>query len=296
MKRGVPDDFDAQATGGRATRRKNQRTRQAGRLVPRTDWLSDTLVFWTGEPEAIPRLENAPLPLRAVLQDRLADLPAGLYAVRLDLPDAARTHPDRSRREPSLRTTSGPLHVRVTALDVVTPSAWPARRGPSRPRRDSRRLPPASWVPWTTGARRCESDWPTTAARRTGSRRGARAWQARWRSRRGRSGSAEVRSLALFCKGYVDTPEALDWWIEALAAEEPGFGEHDGERLRRLLQEPVPAVRDARTAPDWRREELGWEACRALLWLGIDAPSLAAEQEQALGLGRRHRATLTGKG
>jgi hypothetical protein len=94
----------------------------------------------------------------------------------------------------------------------------------------------------------------------------------------------DERSFTLFCKGYVDTPEPFDWWIEALAAEGRGSGEHDRERLRSILQDPVPAERDGRTAPDWRREELGWEARRALLWLGADAPSLPAEQQKALGL------------
>ena len=103
--------------------------------------------------------------------------------------------------------------------------------------------------------------------------------------------AAEERALSLFCKGYVDTLEPFDWWIEALAAEEPGFGEHDRDRLRSLLHESVSVARDARTSPDWRREELGWQACRALLWLGADAPPLPARQEQALGLDARHRLT-----
>ena len=94
----------------------------------------------------------------------------------------------------------------------------------------------------------------------------------------------DERSFTLFCKGYVDTPEPFDWWIEALSGEAPGSGEHDRERLRSMLQAPVPAARDRRTAPDWRPEELKWEASRALLWLGADAPSLPAEQRAALGL------------
>jgi hypothetical protein len=57
-----------------------------------------------------------------------------------------------------------------------------------------------------------------------------------------------------------------------------------------MLQAPVPAARDRRTVPDWRREELKQEAFRALLWLGADAPSLPAEQRAALGLDVSHTA------
>lgn len=99
--------------------------------------------------------------------------------------------------------------------------------------------------------------------------------------------AAEERSLSLFCTGYVDTPEPFDWWIEELAAIDQPSALRDREWLRTALAEPVPAHRDARAAPGWRRDELGWAACRALLWLGPDAPSLSAEQERALGLDTR---------
>jgi hypothetical protein len=94
----------------------------------------------------------------------------------------------------------------------------------------------------------------------------------------------EERSFTLFCKGYIDAPEPFDWWIEALAAGGPWSSEPDRERLRSMLQGPVPAELDGRTAPDWRREELGLEARRAILWLGEDVPVLSAEQRKALGL------------
>ncbi len=104
--------------------------------------------------------------------------------------------------------------------------------------------------------------------------------------------AAEEQSLMLFCRGYVDVPEPFDWWIETLAAEAPRSGEADRARLRTLLEGQLPTGRDARTRPAPERDALGWAACRALLWLGADAPALSAGQEQALGLSTRHRALL----
>jgi hypothetical protein len=86
MDSGARRNLDSQATGARATRRKNERARQASRLIARAEWLHAQLVFWTGSPEALATIGAGPRPLRAVLQDRLAHLPAGLYAARLELP------------------------------------------------------------------------------------------------------------------------------------------------------------------------------------------------------------------
>jgi hypothetical protein len=103
---------------------------------------------------------------------------------------------------------------------------------------------------------------------------------------------AEEKSLMLFCRGYVDAPETFDWWIEALASADRRSGDNDRDLLRSLLEQPVPANLDARPCPEWRRHELGWAACRALLWLGGDAPTLTAEQEELLGLSEGQRALL----
>jgi len=103
------------------------------------------------------------------------------------------------------------------------------------------------------------------------------------RAAEGLTGEQE-RALALFCKGYVDTPLAFDWWIEDLAAATPSPEADDRARVAGWLLDPVPPHRDARPAPDWRREELGRETARALLWLGADAPDLPESQKQALGL------------
>jgi hypothetical protein len=97
-------------------------------------------------------------------------------------------------------------------------------------------------------------------------------------------GDADERPVSLFWEGYVDAPECFDWWIEALASSGPGSAAQDRERLRSILQEAVPPARDARKASAWRRDQLGDETRRALLWLGADAPALSARQEQALGL------------
>jgi hypothetical protein len=102
----------------------------------------------------------------------------------------------------------------------------------------------------------------------------------------------EVKSLGLFCRGYVDSPEAFDWWIEALASAAPRSGAEDRERLRALLARPAPPDLDARASSDWKRDQLGWAACRALLWLGAAAPPLSGEQQAALGLGEAQRALL----
>lgn len=103
---------------------------------------------------------------------------------------------------------------------------------------------------------------------------------------------AEERSLMLFCSGYVDSLEPFDWWIEALARADPRSGEDDRSRLRLLLEGPVPPDLDAREHPAWKRDELGWSACRALLWLGTEAPRLSEDQQTALGLGASHRLLL----
>jgi hypothetical protein len=100
------------------------------------------------------------------------------------------------------------------------------------------------------------------------------------------------QSLMLFCRGYVDSLEPFDWWIAALVAAEPRSGDGDRVLLRSLIEGPVPPDRDARAASDWQREELGWAACRALMWLGAEAPPLPGEQAAALGLGTSQRALL----
>lgn len=96
----------------------------------------------------------------------------------------------------------------------------------------------------------------------------------------------------LFCRGYVDSPEAFDWWIEALAAAGPRSGEDDRVRLLALVQQPLPPDLDTQTDSEWKRDELGWASCRALLWLGAEAPALSVEQEAALGLEAAQRALL----
>ena len=103
---------------------------------------------------------------------------------------------------------------------------------------------------------------------------------------------AEEQALMLFCRGYVDSLEPFDWWIEGLAEADPRSGDDDRTRLRTLLERPVPPDLDARDGPRWRREELGWAACRALLWLGADEPPLPREQQEALGLGDAQRALI----
>ena len=117
------DDPDSRATSGRAVRRKNQRTRQAARIVSRAGWLDDCLVYWTGSREEVPRLEGAPLPLRAVLQDRLSELAAGLYAVRVGLPESPQGD-ITGRQESGTAGTSpvpgGPLGLEVSAIEAVT--------------------------------------------------------------------------------------------------------------------------------------------------------------------------------
>jgi hypothetical protein len=57
----------------------------------------------------------------------------------------------------------------------------------------------------------------------------------------------------------------------------------------------VPPDLDARACPAWKREALGWAACRALLWLGAEAPPLSTEQAEALGLGAPQRALLSAR-
>ena len=99
----------------------------------------------------------------------------------------------------------------------------------------------------------------------------------------------------LFCRGYVDSLERFDWWIEALAEADPRSGEDDRVRLRSLLERPVPPERDAREGPEWKRDELGWAACRALLWLGPEAPRLSEDQQRALGLGAPQRELMGGR-
>ena len=60
MDNGGRRELDSQATGARATRRKNQRARQAHRLVARTEWLGAQLVWWTGNPETVEPLSGGP--------------------------------------------------------------------------------------------------------------------------------------------------------------------------------------------------------------------------------------------
>jgi hypothetical protein len=105
----------------------------------------------------------------------------------------------------------------------------------------------------------------------------------------------EERRLMLFCEGYVDTPLAFDWWIEELASASPATDATDRTRVTAWLLEPVPPNRDARIAPDWKRDELEWESKRALLWLGPGAPALPERQAQALGLGRWRQSNVSEK-
>ena len=98
-------ELQGQATVARGTRRKDVRARQASRVLATTDWLRDTLVDWTGRREDIPALDGAITPIRVVLQNRLADLPAGFYAVRIRPPaDAAQSR----------------LQLDVAAVEAVT--------------------------------------------------------------------------------------------------------------------------------------------------------------------------------
>jgi hypothetical protein len=123
----------------------------------------------------------------------------------------------------------------------------------------------------------------------------ARATGARLMSReRVSSGldEADEQSLMLFCRGYVDSLESFDWWIGALAAANPRSSDGDRALLRSLLEGPVSPDRDARACPAWQREDLGWAACRAMLWLGAEAPSLSTDQAEALGLGEPQRVLL----
>ena len=96
-------------------------------------------------------------------------------------------------------------------------------------------------------------------------------------------------ALSLFCKGYVDSTFAFDWWIEGLAAAGPSSEAEDRARVAGWLLESVPAHRNARLGPDWKGDELGWETARAMLWLGPAAPELPEAQARALGFGERHR-------
>jgi hypothetical protein len=102
---------------------RNHRTRLAARVVARTAWLDAPLVFWTGERQDVPRLVDAVLPLQALLRDRLADLPAGLYAVSVGFPECPPA--DHGRRQPSEQAPAtavpgGPLALEVTAIHAVT--------------------------------------------------------------------------------------------------------------------------------------------------------------------------------
>ena len=96
---------------------------------------------------------------------------------------------------------------------------------------------------------------------------------------------------------YVDAPEPFDWWIEALASTEPESQERDRQRVHAMLREPPTGLetRDPWTPAGERRDRMGWEAHRALLWLGEQAPVLAGEQEEALGLGPRHLCVSPGR-
>jgi hypothetical protein len=95
----------------------------------------------------------------------------------------------------------------------------------------------------------------------------------------------EDRSLQLSCRGYFDSLEPFDWWIEALSLK----GTPGGERDRALVSDwlaglPPPEFPGCAARP--------WENCRALLWLGPRAPSLSATRAAALGLGRDQLAVL----
>jgi hypothetical protein len=95
----------------------------------------------------------------------------------------------------------------------------------------------------------------------------------------------EDRSLQLSCRGYFDHLEPFDWWIEALSLERTPGGEHDRTLVSGWLvgRPPVDLAGLATRA---------WETCRALLWLGSDAPSLNATRAAALRLGRDQLAAL----
>ena len=117
------DDLDGTATSGRADRPKNRRTRLAGRIVARAAWLDAPLVFWTGEREDVPRLADAVLPVRTLLQNRLTDLPAGLFAVSVGFPESRPASGGRRPRSAQARATAGaggPLALEVTATCAVT--------------------------------------------------------------------------------------------------------------------------------------------------------------------------------
>lgn len=65
-----------------------------------TQWLTDSKVFWTGVPEALPKSDEAWTPLRGLIQSRLAVLPRGVYAVSATYPDPVRKAPDGGRPRP----------------------------------------------------------------------------------------------------------------------------------------------------------------------------------------------------
>src|SRR4051812_36704282 len=85
MRDADPDAFDTPTTPPR----RHRRPKAAGRLavrahVQRLAWVDDPLIYWTGQPDTTAELG----PAAAALQSRLASLPAGPYAVRLDVPAA----------------------------------------------------------------------------------------------------------------------------------------------------------------------------------------------------------------
>jgi hypothetical protein len=95
----------------------------------------------------------------------------------------------------------------------------------------------------------------------------------------------EERSLELFCEGYFDRIEAFDWWIVGLSRAARHTRATDRAQVARwvgtLPRQDFPSC--------GRRPS---ETCRALLWLGKQAPPLTLERATELGLGRTELSLL----
>ncbi len=213
MSRNLVDrhDPDRMPTAGRATRHKNQRVRLASRLVSQTEWLRDDLVLWTGEPETLTRINSAIVPLKAVLQDRLALFDAGLYAIRLSRPEQPQDGEERGRHR---RNANPGLLVELRSAEAVTrelvaQTARAIEAVSKFPRAAARLVGPVG--PWCERARRMLSD-----------RRLALGGVEGWRAGDTRGCSLEARTIWLgMAKPPSETlPEPILASVAAGAARE----------------------------------------------------------------------------
>ena len=106
----------------RGRQRKNAAKRIGAKdLLRRAAWLSQPLVYWSGEPAPTPCADDlAYRPIPALLVERLSGQPAGLYTVELQRPEltpAMLADPDTAR--PRVNPTASGL-VRVTGRRVAT--------------------------------------------------------------------------------------------------------------------------------------------------------------------------------